>query len=159
MLSPPRTPGRSGFFGVGIAIGIGIDSDCDPDSDPKRSSMGRQRVFMGCLTVPTFPRRRERDQDMSRSRKLTHSIWRCQCRVAWVPRHRDRVLRDVVEDDAGATLLTLADRVGVEVVELSVMPDHVHLVALVRPTLAVQKAMGERKGRAAIRVFQEHGDL
>ena len=93
---------------------------------------------------------------MSRFRKLTHSIWHFQYHVVWVPKYRYRVLQGVVGDEVRATLLTLAGRMGVEVVELSVMADHEHLVGLVPPTLAVSKVMGELKGRTAIRVFQKH---
>jgi len=96
---------------------------------------------------------------MSRFRKLTHTIWHCQYHVVWVPKYRYRVLSGPVGDEVRAALLTIAGWQKTEVVELSVMVDHVHMVALIPPTVAVCKVMGELKGRSAIRVFQKHKHL
>ena len=96
---------------------------------------------------------------MSRFRKLTHTVWCCQYPLVWAPKYRYRVLSGALGEEVRGTLLTIAGWMGVEVVELSVMPDHVHMLALIPPTLAVSKVMGELKGRTAIRVFQKHGYL
>jgi len=96
---------------------------------------------------------------MSRFRKLTHTVWYCQYHLVWAPKYRYRVLSGAVGEEVRATLLTIAGWLGVEVAELSVMPDHVHMLALIPPTLAVAKVMGELKGKTAIRVFQKHAYL
>ena len=40
-----------------------------------------------------------------------------------------------------------------EVVELNVQADHVHMVAMVPPKVAISSYMGRLKGRTAIRMF------
>jgi putative transposase len=46
-----------------------------------------------------------------------------------------------------------------EVVELNVQPDHVHLVVMIPPKLAVSTLMGRLKGQTAMRVFRQFRNL
>jgi putative transposase len=55
----------------------------------------------------------------------------------------ERVLREV------------ADRHGIEIRELSVLPDHIHIVAAVPPTMAPVKAEQLLKGASAYKIFRE----
>jgi len=91
---------------------------------------------------------------MSRFRKLTHTVWHCQYHIVWVPKYRYRVLVGRVGQEAAACLRVLTVQTGSEVVELNVQRDHVHLVALVPPKLAISSYMGRIKGRSAIRLLR-----
>jgi len=44
----------------------------------------------------------------------------------------------------------------VEILELSVQPDHVHLVCSIPPKLSVSEFMGILKGRLAIKLFKSY---
>jgi putative transposase len=92
---------------------------------------------------------------MSRFRKLTHCVWHCQYHIIWCPKYRFRVLKGTIADDVQVTLQRLASYMKCEVVELNVQVDHVHMVVMVPPTLSVSKAVGELKGRSAMRIFQK----
>jgi putative transposase len=48
-----------------------------------------------------------------------------------------------------------AGQLGCEIVELSIKPDHVHLITNMPPKVSVSQLMGSLKGRAAIRVFKQ----
>ena len=48
---------------------------------------------------------------------------------------------------------------GVEVVELNVQQDHVHLLAAVPPKVSISKLMGTIKGKTAIQVFRQFPGL
>ena len=92
---------------------------------------------------------------MSRLSKLTHVIWHCQYHIVWVPKCRYRVLEGKVGHEIGKSIRVYAGRLGCEVVELSIQPDHVHLLVKVPPKVAISELMGTLKGRSAIQVFRQ----
>jgi putative transposase len=47
----------------------------------------------------------------------------------------------------------------VEILELTIMPDHIHMVAIIPPKLAISELMGILKGKTAIAVFQQQKSL
>jgi putative transposase len=47
----------------------------------------------------------------------------------------------------------------IEVLELNVRPDHVHLVVSIPPKYAVSGFMGYSKGKMALRLFQQYESL
>jgi putative transposase len=48
---------------------------------------------------------------------------------------------------------------GCEVVEMNVQQDHVHLIAMVPPKLAISDLMGRVKGQTAIKIFKQFRNL
>ena len=46
-----------------------------------------------------------------------------------------------------------------EVIELSVQPDHIHLVSSIPPRVAVSEFMGFLKGKLAIKIFKNYRRL
>jgi len=51
------------------------------------------------------------------------------------------------------------ERQGGEVVELNVQVDHMHVLALIRPKVAVSDLVGAVKGRTAIRILSKYKKL
>jgi len=47
-------------------------------------------------------------------------------------------------------------KAGVEIVELNVQPDHVHLILWIPPKYAVSNIMGYLKGKIALKVFARY---
>ena len=47
----------------------------------------------------------------------------------------------------------------VEILEITIMADHVHMVAIIPPKLAVSELMGILKGKTAIAVLQQQKSL
>jgi putative transposase len=47
----------------------------------------------------------------------------------------------------------------VEVLELNIQPDHVHLIVSIPPKYAVSGLMGYLKGKLALRLFQQYESL
>ena len=84
---------------------------------------------------------------MSRFSKLSHVIWHCQYHIVWVPKYRYRILTDKVAFEVSKSIRIYAERLGCELVELNVQPDHVHLLVKIPPKVAVSKLMGTVKGR------------
>jgi putative transposase len=95
----------------------------------------------------------------SRFRKLSHSIWHCQYHIVWVPKYRYRILHGAVKEAVEAGVQAICGYAGCEVVELNVQPDHVHLVVLIPPKLAISDLMGRLKGQTSMKLFQQFGHL
>jgi len=92
---------------------------------------------------------------MSRFSKLSHVIWHCQYHIVWVPKYRYRILTEKVGFEVSKSIRIYAERLGCELVELNVQPDHVHLLVKIPPKVSVSKLMGTVKGRTALQIFRQ----
>jgi len=96
---------------------------------------------------------------MSRFRKLLHTIWHCQYHIVWTPKYRFRILSGPVAEEVSNCIRAFSERLGCEVIELNVQIDHVHLLIMIPPKLAVSDFVGTVKGRTAIGVFNRFRHL
>ena len=96
---------------------------------------------------------------MSRFKKLSHSLWYCHYHIVWVPKYRYRVLQGDIRKDVSYSIKALSERMSVEVVELNIQPDHVHLLAMIPPKIKISDYLGTIKGRTATRIFAKHRHL
>lgn len=96
---------------------------------------------------------------MSRFKKLSHTIWYCQYHIVWVPKYRFRILTGRVAEEVARCIRAFAEHQKAEIVELNVQLDHVHLLVMVPPKVAVSAFVGMVKGRTAIRVFNQFREL
>ena len=93
---------------------------------------------------------------MSRFSRLSHVIWHCQYHIVWVPKYRYRILVDKVGFEVSKSIRIYAERIGCEVVEFNVQPDHVHLLVKVPPKVSISQLMGTVKGRTALQIFRHN---
>ena len=96
---------------------------------------------------------------MSRFRKLSHTIWHCQYHIVWVPKYRLRILTGQVGEEVSRCTHSFSEQLQSEVVELNVQHDHIHLIAMIPPKIAVSDYVGIVKGRTAIRVLNKFRQL
>jgi putative transposase len=96
---------------------------------------------------------------MAKYQKLSHTIWYCQYHVVWTPKYRFRVLSGRVALDVESSLRMFSAMQGIEIVEMSIQIDHVHLILNVPPKHSISHVIGVLKGRSAIRVFQKFKEL
>jgi len=96
---------------------------------------------------------------MSRFSKLSHVLWHCQYHIVWVPKYRYRVLEGKVGFETSKTIRVYSERLGCEIVELNVQPDHVHLLIKVPPKISISKLLGTVKGKAALQIFKQFPHL
>jgi putative transposase len=96
---------------------------------------------------------------MSRFRKLSQTIWHCQYHIVWVPKYRYRVLTGHIAEEVSRCIRTFSDYQKAEIVELNIQVDHVHLLVMIPPKVAVSNFVGTLKGRTAIRVFNRFREL
>ncbi|ECJ4507779.1 IS200/IS605 family transposase [Salmonella enterica subsp. salamae] len=92
---------------------------------------------------------------MSRFRKASHVLWCCQYHIVWTPRYRFRILRNNVGKEVYKQIRISSEQPGIEVVELNVQIDHVHLLVKVPPRLSISHVIGHVKGKTALRLFSK----
>ena len=75
----------------------------------------------------------------------------CSCRyhVVFCPKYRRPVLVDGVDERFKQIARQVADGLHFEIIEMEVMPDHVHMLLEVDPQLGIHKAVKRIKGRAS----------
>ena len=95
-----------------------------------------------------------------RFRKLSHSLYECKYHIVFCPKYRYRIFKEAVGETVGQLIYQLCkQKEQIEVLELNVQPDHVHLVASIAPKYSVSEFMGYLKGKMALRLFQQYENL
>ena len=95
----------------------------------------------------------------SKYKKLSHVVYKCDYHIVWTPKYRYRVLFGEVKSLVENDIRMLCDRKSVEVIELNVRIDHVHVVASIPPKISVSTLMGTLKGKLAIKLFKSYPKL
>ena len=70
----------------------------------------------------------------------------CKYHVVWCPKYRRKVLTGEVELRLKELLTKTASEINAELIEMEVMPDHVHLLIEVDPQYGINKAVRHLKG-------------
>tara|TARA_R110002072_G_scaffold69629_1_gene169045 strand:+ start:527 stop:898 length:372 start_codon:yes stop_codon:yes gene_type:complete len=96
---------------------------------------------------------------MSKYKKLSHVIYKCDYHIVWVPKYRLRILKGVIKTLVERDIRSLCEWKSCEVQELNVQEDHVHLLVSVPPKVSISKLMGILKGKIAIKLFKTYPKL
>jgi putative transposase len=97
---------------------------------------------------------------MTRFKRLSHSLYECKYHVVFCPKYRYRIFKEEVGEYTKQEICRLSQQKDqVEVLEVNVQPDHVHLVVSIPPKYAVSEFMGYLKGKLALRLFQKYEHL
>ena len=76
-------------------------------------------------------------------------VYSCKYHVVWCPKYRRKVLVDGVDIRLKEIARAVAEEMHFEIIEMEVMPDHVHMLVEVDPQLGIHKAVKRIKGRAS----------
>jgi putative transposase len=95
----------------------------------------------------------------SKYRKLSHVVYKCDYHIVWTPKYRFRVLFGEVKTLVEKDIRMLCEWKGVEILELNVQIDHIHLVCSIPPKVSVSELMGTLKGKLAIKLFKSYPNL
>ena len=96
---------------------------------------------------------------MGKYRRLTHVVYKCDYHVVFTPKYRFRILTGEIAAAMEQDLRQVCNWKEVEIDEMSVQVDHVHMVVSIPPRLSVSDFMGVLKGKTAIRIFKSHPNL
>ena len=93
---------------------------------------------------------------MSKYKKLSHVVYKCDYHIVWVPKYRFRILKDGIRELVEKDIRLLCEWKGCGVEELNVREDHVHLMVSIPPKVSVSVLMGTLKGKLAIKLFKSY---
>ena len=86
------------------------------------------------------------------NRNITYS---CKYHVVWYPKYRRRVLVNGVDTRLKEIITDTALEFLADLIELEVMPDHVHLLVEVDPQFGIHRLVKQIKGRSSRLLRQE----
>jgi putative transposase len=82
-------------------------------------------------------------------------VYSCKYHVVWCPKFRRPVLTAVVDERLKEILRGVVSETQSELIELEVMPDHVHLLVEVDPQFGIHRLVKLAKGRSSRLLRQE----
>ena len=84
------------------------------------------------------------------TRFSAHGVYRTEYHVVWIPKYRRRVLNPGVRGYIRKLFpKILREMLGVEIIEMNIMVDHLHAIMIIPPKYAVSEVIGRIKGRSA----------
>ncbi|MCL6477061.1 MAG: IS200/IS605 family transposase [Peptococcaceae bacterium] len=81
-------------------------------------------------------------------------VYSCKYHVVFCPKYRRKVLINGVDERLKDITRQLADEYQVEIIEIEIMPDHVHILCEVDPQFGIHKFVKWLKGRSS-RILRE----
>lgn len=76
-------------------------------------------------------------------------VYSCKFHVVWCPKYRRSVLVGGVDDRLKVIINDVCEEFSVEMIEMEVMPDHVHLLVEVDPQFGIHRIVKYIKGRSS----------
>ena len=82
-------------------------------------------------------------------RSNNNVVFSCKYHVVWCPKYRRRVLTGDIEDRLKQIIAEVAAELECPLIEMEIMPDHVHVLIDVDPQFGVHRAVKAIKGRTS----------
>ena len=76
---------------------------------------------------------------------LSHTTWKCQYHIVFAPKYRRKAIYGNLRADIGAILRELCERKHVKIIEAHAMPDHIHMLIELHPSLSLSRFVQEVK--------------
>ena len=86
---------------------------------------------------------------MSKFKSNNNIVYSCKYHVIWCPKYRRKVLIHGVDVRLKEIILAVCDEHQAELIELEVMPEHVHLLVECDPQFGIAKLIRYIKGRSS----------
>lgn len=88
--------------------------------------------------------------------KSNHNVvYSCKYHVVWCPKYRRKVLVNGVDVRLKELIQETCQEFCIDIIEMEIMPDHVHLLMEVDPQFGIHKAVKQIKGRTSRILRQE----
>ena len=97
---------------------------------------------------------------MSEYKKLTHTIYECKYHIVFCPKYRFKIFTGDIAEYSRQKLYALArQKDNLEVIELNVQSDHVHMIISIAPKYSVSGIVGFLKGELTTSLFYRYEKL
>jgi len=91
----------------------------------------------------------------SKFKSNNNIVYSCKYHVVWCPKYRRKVLIDGVDVRLKEILHEVVSETAGEILEVEVMPDHVHVLVEIDPQYGIAKLVRNMKGRSSRLLRQE----
>lgn len=90
---------------------------------------------------------------------LSHTTWNCKYHIVFAPKFRRQIIYGRMRAEIGSILGQLCRRKGGEIIEAEAMPDHIHMLVSIPPSISVSEFVGYLKGKSSLMIFDRHANL
>ena len=91
--------------------------------------------------------------------KGSQTTHRLMYHLIWIPKYRKRILKGKVASRLAEMFNECADMERWKIEELSIQPDHIHMLIQMRPDVSVSRMVNLFKGRSSKLIREEFPDL
>lgn len=81
-------------------------------------------------------------------------VYSCKYHVVWCTKYRRTVLEKGADERLKEVIMEVAKEFSIDIIEMEIIPDHVHLLMEVDPQFGIHRAVKRIKGRSS-RVLRE----
>ena len=92
-------------------------------------------------------------------RSNNNVVFKCTYHVVWCPKYRRKVLGGANKQRLKEIVAQVCDERDADLIELEVMPDHVHLSVDVNPQYGIHRLIKQIKGRSSRLLREEFPEL
>lgn len=96
---------------------------------------------------------------MAKYRKQSHVVYHCNYHIVWVSKYRFRIMEGVVKELLEQDVCLISEWKNVQIEEMNIQKDHIHLVVSIPPKLSISACMGILKGKTAMKLFKSYPQL
>ena len=86
-------------------------------------------------------------------------VYSCKYHVVWCPKYRRKVLKNGIDTRLKELIQETCVEIYADIIEMEIMPDHVHLLIEVDPQYGIHKAVKLIKGKSSRILRQEFPEL
>ena len=86
-------------------------------------------------------------------------VYSCKYHVVWCTKYRRKVLTNGIDTRLKKLIKETCEEISVDIIEMEIMPDHVHLLVEVDPQYGIHKAIKRIKGKTSRILRQEFAQL
>ncbi len=92
-------------------------------------------------------------------RKTRHSVYNINYHFVWIPKYRRSILNGQIKADLEGLIKSYAKKNEVEILSLSIQPDHVHLFVSSPPRFSPSQLINLFKGATARELLKRYPNL
>lgn len=92
-------------------------------------------------------------------KKTRHCKYNINYHLVWCPKYRHKILCGEIESFLKELILNVCDSYGYDLLNIEVMPDHLHLFVSAPPYIAPTEIVKTIKSITAIEIFKRFPDL
>lgn len=86
-------------------------------------------------------------------------VYSCKYHIVWCPKYRRKILVGNVEARLKELIVESCTNMNVDIIEMEIMPDHVHILIEVDPQFGVHKVVKNIKGKTSKILRDEFPEL